>query len=127
MATTTYRFRFLIYFAAFMLIMSVCFVYAEPAPAGDHFLFQTAPQHAGFLSNSAGEPHFDPADLRAATIPVITPAMLQQLQDVTHAHHSLFHRRSHHTMLRSVSANMLDQSSVLNLTAVQPASWTSAR
>src|ERR1700755_331566 len=27
---TTYRFRFLIYLAAFMLLMSVCFVYAEP-------------------------------------------------------------------------------------------------
>ena len=47
---TTYRFRFLIYLAAFMLAMSLCFVYAEPLPAQNHLLFQTTPQHAGFLA-----------------------------------------------------------------------------
>jgi hypothetical protein len=92
---TTYRFRFLIYLAAFMLVMSVCFVYAEPLPSqtsSSHLLFQVAPQHGSFLATSADEPTFDPAALRIATAPVISPVVLQQLEDASHPHHRFLHR-----------------------------------
>jgi hypothetical protein len=91
---TTYRFRFLIYVAAIMLVMSVCFVYAEPVPSSSHLLFQTAPQHAGFLAASTAEPTFDPAALRTSITPVVSPVVLQQLQDASHPHH-WFHRAKH--------------------------------
>ncbi|HEY2003350.1 MAG TPA: hypothetical protein VGG80_13585 [Acidobacteriaceae bacterium] len=91
---TTYRFRFLIYLAAFMLVMSVCFVYAEPLPSqpySSHLLFQVAPQHGSFLPTSADEPTFDPAALRTAA-PAISPVVLQQLEDASHPHHRFLHR-----------------------------------
>ena len=88
---STYRFRFLIYLAAIMLVMSVCFVYAEPAPSPSHLLFQTAPQHAGFLAASTDEPNFDPAALRTSITPMVSPVVLQQLQDASHSHHRLLH------------------------------------
>jgi hypothetical protein len=87
---TTYRFRFLIYLAAFMLAMSLCFVYAEPLPAQNHLLFQTAPQHAGFLAPLAQEPTFDPAVLSAAA-PVVSRRILEQLP----GHRGFFHRARH--------------------------------
>jgi hypothetical protein len=112
----TYRFRFLIYLAAFMLVMSVCFVYAEPLPPHSHLLFQTAPQHAGFLATSTDEPIFDPDALRCAA-PVITPIVLQQLQDATRSHHGFFHR-TRHALLRPAPA-ALKSESVLGLTVEQ--------
>jgi hypothetical protein len=117
----TYRFRFLLYLAAFMLVMSLCFVYAEPAPAHNPLLFQVAPQRSDFLAPSRSEPSFDPATLRA-TAPVISPAMLQQL---SHAHHGLF-RRSRQNFVRPVTAGVQSESSVLGLT-VQPSATASAR
>jgi hypothetical protein len=92
---TTYRFRFLIYLAAFMLVMSVCFVYAEPLhshPSPSHLLFQVAPQHGSFLATSANEPTFDPAALRIGAAPVISPVVLQQLEDASRPHHRFLHR-----------------------------------
>ena len=93
---TTYRLRFLIYLAAFMLIMSVCFVYAEtvpsPQPSQSHLLFQIAPQHAGFLGPLTGEPSFDPDALRTSVSPLVSPVVLQQLQDAGHPHHWFLHR-----------------------------------
>jgi hypothetical protein len=118
---TTYRFRFLIYLAAFMLAMSLCFVYAEPLPSQNHLLFQTAPQHAGFLAPLAQEPTFDPAALSAAA-PVISPRLLQQL----HAHHRFFHRAKH-ALVRPVAANGQNESSALGLTIASPSTAPSAR
>lgn len=114
---TTYRFRFLIYLAAFMLVMSLCFVYAEPIPSRNHLLFQVAPQHSGFLAPSHGEPSFDPAALRA-TMPVISPAILQQLGERGHAHRGLFHHAGRN-FARPVPAGVQSESSVLGL-AVRP-------
>jgi hypothetical protein len=91
---STYRFRFLIYLAAIMLVMSVCFVYAAPVPSQAPLLFQTAPQHAGFLAVSTGEPTFDPAALRTSIVPMASPVVLQQLQAASHPHH-WFHRAKH--------------------------------
>ena len=116
----TYRFRLLIYLAAFMLAMSVCFVYAEPVPSQSHLLFQVAPQHAGFLATSTVEPIFDPAALRTSIAPVISPVVLQQLQDASHPHRS-FLRRVKHATVRSAPISVQNESSALNLGAV-PAS-----
>jgi hypothetical protein len=87
----TYRFRYLFYFAAFILVMSVCFVYAEPA-GQPHLLFQVAPQHSCFLAVSSPEPTFDPSALQAAVEPSITPQMLQRVLTEAHPRHSLLHR-----------------------------------
>jgi hypothetical protein len=118
---TTYRLRFLIYLAAFMLAMSLCFVYAEPLPSQNHLLFQTSPQHAGFLAPVAQEPTFDPAALYAA-VPVISPEALQQL----HGHRGFFHRAKH-AVTRSAPANSQSESSVVGLTIASPSAAPSAR
>jgi hypothetical protein len=111
---TTYRFRFLIYLAAFMLAMSLCFVYAEPLPSQSHLLFQTAPRHAGFLGPLAQEPAFDPAALSAAA-PVVSPLVLEQLP----GHHGFFHRAKH-ARVRAVAANSQSESSAFGLTVASP-------
>jgi hypothetical protein len=95
---TTYRLRFLLYLAAFMLFMSVCFVYAEPLPSQNRLLFQVAPQHSGFLASTSQTPTFDPDALRAAT-PQVPPAVLQRLEAASHPHHRLF-QRARHTVIR---------------------------
>jgi hypothetical protein len=91
----TYRFRFLIYLAAVMLFMSLCFVYAEPLPSHNPLLFQVTPQHSGFLSSLPQQPSFDPAALRAAS-PDVSPAVMHQLQNTFHVRRSPF-RRSRRT------------------------------
>jgi hypothetical protein len=118
---TTHRYRFLIYLAAFMLAMSLCFVYAEPLPSQNHLLFQTAPQHAGFLAPLAQEPTFDPAALSAAA-PVVSPRLLEQL----HGHHGFFHRAKH-AAVRPAPANGQNESSALGLTVASPSAATSVR
>jgi hypothetical protein len=110
---TTYRFRFLIYLAAFMLVMSVCFVYAEPLPSQpspSHLLFQVAPQHGSFLATSADEPTFDPAALRIGAAPVISPVVLQQLEDASRPHRR-FHRAKR-ASVRLAPAALHSESSV---------------
>jgi hypothetical protein len=121
----TYRFRFLIYVAAFMLAMSLCFVYAEPLPSQNHMLFQVAPQHVGFLAPSALEPSFDPAALRSAA-PMVSPQALQQLQDASRGHRGFLHRAKH-PVTRPVPANLQSESSVLGLIVASPAAAPSAR
>lgn len=113
---TTYRFRLLIYLAAFMLAMSVCFVYAEPVPSQSHLLFQVAPQHAGFLATSTVEPAFDPAALRTSVERVISPVLLQQLQDASRSRRS-FLRRAKHASVRSAPVGPQNESSALGLGA----------
>ena len=122
---TSYRFRFLIYLAAFMLVMSLCFVYAEPVPSRTHLLFQVAPQHAGFLVPSEAEPSFDPAALRAI-VTVISPAMLQQVGEQSHSRHGLFHH-SRQNLLRPAPAGAQNESSVLGLTLQPSVAASSAR
>ncbi|HEY3990189.1 MAG TPA: hypothetical protein VGM02_12885 [Acidobacteriaceae bacterium] len=126
---TTYRLRFLLYLAAFMLVMSACFVYAEPLPAENHLLFQIAPQHAGFLASSSNEPVFDPAALRA-TAPAVSPQLIEQLEGAAHAHRGFLHR-SRRAIARPVPANAQSQSqsesSVLGLTIASPTFAASAR
>lgn len=122
---TTYRFRFLIYLAAFMLVMSLCFVYAEPIPSRSHLLFQVAPQHAGFLVPSYGEPSFDPAALRSTT-PVIPAAILQQLGERSYARHGLFHR-ARQKFAWPAPASFQSESSVLGLTVQLPVPASSTR
>jgi hypothetical protein len=122
---TTYRFRFLIYLAAFMLVMSLCFVYAEPVPSQNHLLFQVSPQHAGFLAPSTEEPAFDPAALYAAA-PVVSPAMLQQLEDAPHGRHGFLHRTKR-TFVRPVPAGSQSESSLTGLTIESPSAHPSAR
>jgi hypothetical protein len=116
---TTYRFRFLIYVAAFMLVMSLCFVYAEPLPSRNHLLFQVAPQHAGFLAPSAQQPAFDPSALRMAA-PMISPQALQQLEDASHSRHGFFHRAKH-AALPLPASDLRSESSALGLTVASPA------
>jgi hypothetical protein len=127
---TTYRFRFLIYLAAFMLVMSVCFVYAEPLPSQQpspsHLLFQVAPQHAGFLVASADEPTFDSAALSIAAAPVISPVVLQQLEDASRPHHRFLHR-SKHAGVRTAPAAVQSESSILGLAVESPSSAITAR
>ena len=113
----TYRFRFLIYVAAFMLVMSLCFVYAEPLPSQNHLLFQVAPQYAGFQVPTSRQPVFDSSALRSAT-PVISPQVLDQLEDGTRGHRGFFHRAKR--AARPAAANLQSTSSVLGLTAVSP-------
>jgi hypothetical protein len=116
---TTYRFRFLIYVAAFMLVMSLCFVYAEPLPHQNQLLLQVAPQHAGFLAPSAPEPAFDPAALRAAA-PTVSPQTLHRLQDASRGHLGFLHRVKH-PVTRLIPANSQIESSGLDLTVASPA------
>jgi hypothetical protein len=118
---TTYRFRFLIYLAAFMLAMSLCFVYAEPLPSQNHLLFQTAPQHAGFLAPLAQEPTFDPAALSAAA-PVVSPRVLEQLP----GHHGFFHRAKH-AVVGAVAANSPSESPAFGLTIASPSNTPGVR
>ena len=122
---TTYRFRFLIYVAAFMLAMSLCFVYAEPLPSRNPLLFQVSPQHAGFLARSAQQPAFDPAALRAAA-PVVSPEALKQLEDASHGRHGFFHRAKH-AALPLPAADAKSESSVLGLTVASQAAVLSTR
>jgi hypothetical protein len=122
----TYRFRFLIYVAAFVLVMSLCFVYAEPLPSHNHLLFQVTPQHAGFLPPSAQEPAFDPAALSAAA-PVISPQALQQLEDASRGHRGFLHRAKHAAAYPVVPANGVSESSVLGLTVASPSVAPSTR
>jgi hypothetical protein len=125
---TTYRFRFLIYLAAFMLVMSVCFVYAEPVPSQptpSHLLFQVAPQHGSFLATSADEPTFDPAALRIAVAPV-SPVVLQLLEDASRPHHRFLHRAKR-AGVRPAPAAVQSESSVLGLAVASPSSATAAR
>ena len=121
----TYRFRFLIYLAAFMLAMSLCFVYAEPLPSQNHLLFQTAPQRAGFLAPLAQEPTFDPAALSAAA-PVISRRILEQLPGHLPGHHGFFHRAKH-AQVYAVPAISPNQSSALGLTVAMPSAAPSVR
>ena len=126
---TTYRFRFLIYLAAFMLVMSVCFVYAEPVPSHptpSHLLFQVAPQHGSFLATSADEPTFDPAALRIAAAPVISPVVLQLLEDASRPHHRFLHRAKR-AGVRPAPTAVQSESSVLGLPVETSSSATSAR
>ena len=123
---TTYRFRFLIYLAAFMLVMSVCFVYAEPIPSEptpSHLLFQVAPQHGSFLATSADEPTFDPAALRIAAAPVISPVALRLLEDASRPHRWFLHRAKR-AGVRLAPAAVQSKSSVLGLAVVSPSSAT---
>jgi hypothetical protein len=125
---TTYRFRFLIYLAAFMLVMSVCFVYAEPVPSQptpSHLLFQVAPQHGSFLATSADEPTFDPAALRIAA-PVISPVALRLLEDASRPHRWSL-RRAKRAGVRTAPAAVQSEPSVLGLPVETSSSATSAR
>jgi hypothetical protein len=126
---TTYRFRFLIYLAAFMLVMSVCFVYAEPLPSQpspSHLLFQVAPQHGSFLATSAAEPTFDPDALGIAAAPVISPVVLQQLEEASRPHHRFLHRAKR-AGVRPTPAAVLSESSVLGPAVESSSSATTAR
>jgi len=107
----TYRFRYLFYFAVFMLVMSVCFVYAEPA-GQPHLLFQVAPQHSGFLAEGTAEPTFDPAALRLAAAPTVTPETLQRVLTEVRPRHSLLHR-GHRQPLQIGPIQQQNESSVL--------------
>lgn len=112
---STYRFRFLIYLAAFMLVMSLCFVYAEPLPSHNPLLFQqVSPQHSGFLADSPREPSFDPDALRAA-VPVVLPQALQQVESISsHTRRGFFHR-SRRTMAPTVVLSPWSESLVLQI------------
>jgi len=126
---TTYRFRFLIYLAAFMLVMSVCFVYAEPVPSqptSSRLLFQVAPQHGSFLATSADEPTFDPAALRVAAAPVISPVALRLLEDTSRPHHRFLHHAKR-AGVRPAPATVRTESSVLHLAVASPSSAPAAR
>ncbi len=101
---TTYRFRFLIYLAAFMLLMSVCFVYAEPLPSQNHLLFQVAPQHSGFLAFSSETPTFDPEALRTA-YPQVSPQVLQRVEAASHPRRGFFHLSRHTVVIRPLLPN----------------------
>jgi hypothetical protein len=122
---TTYRFRFLIYLAAFMLLMSVCFVYAQPLPSSNPLLFQITPQHAGFLATSSEAPAFDPDALRAA-VPEVSPQVLERVETSSHPHHSLF-RRARHTVIRPLLPNAPIQFFVLDGGPDSPVSPHSTR
>lgn len=122
---TTYRFRFLIYLAAFVLLLSVCFVYAQPLPSSNPLLFQPTPQHAGFLAASSEAPIFDPDALRAAA-PQISPQVLQQVETSSRPHHSLFHR-TRHTVIRPLLPNAPIQFFVLDGGPDSPVSAHSTR
>jgi hypothetical protein len=124
----TYRFRFLIYLAAFMLVMSVCFVYAEPIPSQptpSRLLFQVAPQHDSFLATSGAEPTFDSAALGIAAAPVISPVVLQQVEDASRVHHRFLHRAKRAGVRPAPAVQSV--SSVLRLTVESPSSATAAR
>lgn len=123
---TTYRFRFLLYLAAFMLVMSVCFVYAEPVPSQNHLLYQMTPQHAGFLAPSTQQPTFDQDALRTTLGPYISPMTLIQLEQAVHARHGFLHR-SRHTAVRVVPTDSQSASSVLGLILGKPTYSSSVR
>ena len=87
----TYRFRFLIYLAAFMLVMSLCFVYAEPLPSHNPLLFHVTPQRSGFLPDSTRQPSFD-ADALRATVPVVSADTIQRLESATRSHRNFLRK-----------------------------------
>jgi hypothetical protein len=109
------RFRALFFFAAFVLCMSLCFVYAEDVPANrtgsdranatpefltativstnqirsqlpGRLLLWTGPQHASFLQPTQAR-ILEP---RVAAAPVATPSVLLQLEAATHSRRHLF-------------------------------------
>lgn len=120
---STYRFRFLIYLAAFMLVMSLCFVYAEPLPSENPLLFQISPRHACFLTSLQAEPVFDPSALRA-TVPVLAPELKQWAEQKKPLHHGLF-RRSRQTLTWSIT-DTSNESSMQGLT-LRPSGITNIR
>lgn len=89
----TYRFRFLIYFAAFMLFMSLCFVYAEPLPSSAGSM-RTSFLNAGDGAALSQTPVFDAAALRTASAPIVPQAALEDLQNAVHHRHG--HGFFHH-------------------------------
>jgi hypothetical protein len=106
----TYRFRYLLYFIAFMFVMSVCFVYAKPVPE-PHLLLHDASQHSGFLQTAIPAPSFDPAALRTAITPAVTPQTLEDVLTQAHSRHLLPHR--HPLPLRMSPAPESNESSAL--------------
>ncbi len=123
------RLRALFFFAAFILCMSLCFVYAEEAPASritvghaaegaalstapeSHLLLWTGPQGASFLQPSEARV-IEPQHAMAA--PVATPSVLIQLESATHSRRHLFlHGRSKAGITSPSSAT--SESSILDL------------
>ncbi len=115
----TYRFRYLLYFAAFMLVMSVCFVYAEPA-SPSHLLFQVAPQHSGFLNTSGAEPSFDAGMLAVAEAPSISPELLQRVMEQARPRHTFFRRSRRTPLLLAQPASTQNQSALPTVVPGQP-------
>lgn len=117
---TGHRYRVIIYFAALVLCLSVCFAFAEEpasldhcpkAPAGVtnsnalesmHFLYYSAPGRASFLPALSGKLIPEPA----APITEVASAdtILQQLGSQSERHrnlHSLFSGRHHLKLVRT--------------------------
>lgn len=127
------RFRALFFFVAFVLCMSLCFVYAEDAPVSqavgigrgsaapslivagsqisNHLLLWMGPQRASFLQPMEGrivEQH------TTAAAPVATPAVLLQLEAATHSRRHLFLHGRTKPRIASPSPAM-NESSILDL------------
>lgn len=135
------RLRVLFYFAAFLLGLSVCYIYAEDAPrtraaapaqpaigcelpravvpvpaAGTHLLFRMTPQHASFSAPST-EVRLSGANAAATpAVHIASRALLSQVEMISHSHRRLL--RIGHTRPRpAIKSLFLDDSAVLGIPA----------
>jgi hypothetical protein len=131
------RFRALFFFAAFVLCMSLCFVYAEDVPASrtgsdrayshaevvtpaiasqgpSRLLLWTGPQHASFLEplQACIQPRI--VEPRVAAAPVATPSVLLQLESATRSRRRLFLHGRAKPRIASPSSSS-SESSILDL------------
>jgi hypothetical protein len=88
---TGHRYRLLLYFAALVLCLSVCFAYAEePAstgtPASSRLLYYSAPGHASFLPSLSDSLVITPAATPTTTADETLRSLTVQ---TNHSHHLL--------------------------------------
>ncbi len=129
------RLRVLFYFAAFLLGLSVCYLYAENAPAAaigvpaashcdvaastaaaspTHLLLWASPQHASFLSPISGMHLSTGAVSGNAHAAVASAAVLSEVEMVSHSRRRLL--RIGHARSRSIAkSHTMNDSAVLDI------------
>lgn len=108
----TYRFRFLFYLAALVLIMSACLAYAGEPRDSSRLLLRGTAQHSGFLGYQGDEPSFDPAALRTSISPAVSAQTVRRVMQQAGPRHGLTHR-AHRLPLQLGPIQQQNESSVL--------------
>ncbi len=129
------RLRVLFYFAAFLLGLSVCYIYAEDAPStprsantvtgcdvtsspalapATHLLLWASPRHASFLNPNSGMHLSSIRSAPTPATPIASRNLLSEVETISQTHRRLLHigRAKAHPMAKSRS---LDDSAVLEV------------